>query len=152
MLEHDFEESIAYGAHMVSRAFERALNRELAPHGITYRQWQVLGWLALEKGLTQSQLAERLRVEPPTLVRILDCMERDGWIERHASPTDRRKKLVRPTERVRPVWEKIRTCALRVRARATQGISAEDLQTARRVLAEVRGNLLADTLVGELAS
>jgi MarR family transcriptional regulator for hemolysin len=152
VLEHDFEQSIAYWAHMVSRAFERALNRELAPHGITYRQWQVLGWLALEKELTQSQLADRLRVEPPTLVRILDCMERDGWIERHASPTDRRKKLIRPTERVQPVWDQILTCARRVRARAAEGIPPADLDKARRVLAAVRDNLLADAPVGELAS
>ena len=35
MLEQDFEQSVGYWAHMMARAFERALNEELAPHGIT---------------------------------------------------------------------------------------------------------------------
>src|SRR5436189_2759614 len=126
---------------MVSRAFERALNEELAPHGITLRQSQVLGWLALEKELTQSQLADRLRIEPPTLVRILDRMEEAGWVERHAAADDRRKKLIRPTRRVKPVWERMLGCIRSVRARATQGIAPEDLKKARSVLTAMRQNL-----------
>ena len=47
MLEQDFEQSVGYWAHMLSRAFERALNEELKPLGITLRQCQVLGCLAM---------------------------------------------------------------------------------------------------------
>src|SRR5689334_12242213 len=104
---------------MLSRAFERSLNEELKPLGITLRQCQVLGSLALEKELTQAELAERMRIEPPTLVRILDRMERVGWIERHPAPDDRRKKLIRATPRVQPVWDRIMSCVRAVRARAT---------------------------------
>jgi MarR family transcriptional regulator, transcriptional regulator for hemolysin len=152
VLQHDLEESIGYWTFMVSRAFERALNEELAPHGITHRQCQVLGWLALERELSPSELAERMNVEPPTLVRILDRMERNGWIERQTSTTDRRRKLVRPVSRARPVWEKVLACARRVRDRATQGIALGDLETTLRVLAAARDNLLVNTLVGEPAS
>ncbi|MCI0741648.1 MAG: MarR family transcriptional regulator [Gemmataceae bacterium] len=126
--------------------------RELAPHGITLRQSQVLGWLALKRELTQAQLCELMRLEPPTLVRILDRMERDGWIRRHADTSDRRKKLIRPTPQVRPVWEQIRGCILRVRARATEGITAKNLQLAREVLTAMHKNLLTPALVGEFAS
>ena len=143
MLEHDFEQSIGYWSHMVSRAFERALNEELKPHGITLRQCQVLGWLAIDKELTQSQLAERLRVEPPTLVRILDRMERAEWIARHTDPDDRRRKLIRPTRRVKPVWERILACIRSVRAQATEGVAPEDLQAARLVLSRMHENLQA---------
>ena len=141
MLEQDFEQSVGYWGHMLSRAFERALNEELAPHGITLRQCQVLGCLALENEQTQTQIADRLRVEPPTLVRILDRMERDGWIERHATPNDRRKKIIRATRKVKPVWDRILTCIRTVRARATSGIDPADLATARRVLMEMHENL-----------
>ncbi len=143
MLEQDFEQSIGYWSHMVSRAFERALNEELAPHGITLRQSQVLGWLALDKELTQTQLADRLRIEPPTLVRILDRMEEAGWIARHSDPDDRRKKLIRATRRVKPVWERILECIHNVRARALDGIAPEDVQTTRQVLLQMHGNLRA---------
>jgi MarR family transcriptional regulator, transcriptional regulator for hemolysin len=52
--DHDGETSIVYWAFVVFRDFERALNEELAPHGITLRQSQVLGWLALRRELTQA--------------------------------------------------------------------------------------------------
>ena len=152
MLEHDFKENLGYWVGMASRAFERALNEELAPHGITLRQCQVLGWLALEKELTLSQLADRLRIEPPTLVRILDRMERDGWVERHAEGRDRRKKLIRPTRRVQPVWEQMMACIRRVRARAIAGLDAVEVENTRRVLIAIQENLSVAIPTEELAT
>jgi MarR family transcriptional regulator for hemolysin len=147
--DHDVETSIGYWAFVVFRDFERALNEELAPHGITLRQSQVLGWLALRRELTQAQLAELMSLEPPTLVRILDRMERDGWIRRHADAGDRRKKLIRPTPQVKPVWERVRQRIMRVRTRAAQGISPKKLELAREVLTAVHENLVAPALIGE---
>ena len=141
MLKYDFEASIGYWLLRTAREYERAVNAELAPHGITFRQCQVLGWLALEGELSPSQLAERLQVEPPTLVGILDRMERDGWVERRPAPDDRRKKLVRPTPRVQPVWAQITTCGRRVRAQATRGLSAQEVEQLRAALTCIQKNL-----------
>lgn len=148
MLNHDVENSIGYWAYVVFRDIERVLNVELAPHGITLRQSQVLGWLALKQELTQAQLAELMRLEPPTLVRILDRMERDGWIRRHADKVDRRKKLIRPTKQVEPVWQKVRECIKRVRALATEGINAKQQQVTLEVLSAMHQNLVEPHLVG----
>lgn len=144
MLEHDFHESLACGVALTSRAFERALNDELAPHGITYPQWQVLGWLAFEGELSQSELAQRMRVEAPTLVGILDRMERDGWIARQSSPSDRRKKIVRPMPKVQPVWQRILDACHRVRARALHGLQPDEIEQVKQTLERIRENLGAD--------
>ncbi len=64
MLQYDFEESIGYWLVLSSQTYLRALNTELAPHGLTMRQSQVLGWLALEGPLTQNELATRMMIEP----------------------------------------------------------------------------------------
>ncbi|HQR43105.1 MAG TPA: MarR family transcriptional regulator [Gemmatales bacterium] len=141
MLKHEVDSSIGYWAFVVFRDFERALNEELAPHGITLRQSQVLSWLALRKELTQAELAELMRLEPPTLVRILDRMERDGWIGRHAVENDRRKKLIRPTRQVEPVWRKVRQCIQRVRARARRGIQPNQVEQTLEVLSAIHSNL-----------
>ena len=85
-LYYEFEESIGYWMIMAARSYQRALDQELGPRGITWRQCQVLGYLALERDLTQTELAERMMVESPTLVGILDRMQRDGWILRHDCP------------------------------------------------------------------
>jgi MarR family transcriptional regulator for hemolysin len=149
MLTYDFEESIGYWVVMAFQALERALGEELAQHGITVRQWQVLAWLAIEGDLSQSELAERMGIEAPTLVGILDRMERDDWITRRECPDDRRRKLVRPTDRVQPVWSKMVACARRVRARATQGIDPEMVRQTRDVLATIKSNLTSTAEVEE---
>jgi MarR family transcriptional regulator for hemolysin len=145
VLEHDFEESLGYWAYMTSNALEKAMNEELATHGITFQQWQVLAWISLEGGeLAQSDLADRLKIEPPTLAGILERMERDGWVRRATDPDDRRKKIVRPTPAVEPVWKRMVACAKQVRARAFRGLSAESIRQTREALATVLKNLSSD--------
>ena len=141
VLDYDFEQSIGYWLTMTTQAYHRAVTEELAPHGITYRQSMVLGWLALEGELSQTELAAKMMVEPPTLVGILDRMERDGWISRHNCPSDRRKKLIRANPAAEPVWEKIVECAMRVRERATAGLSERQLATLKKLLRRVQQNL-----------
>jgi DNA-binding HxlR family transcriptional regulator len=48
--------------------------------------------VARKEGLSQAQLARSLHVVPMTLVRLLDDLERLGWIERHRVPGDRRTR------------------------------------------------------------
>ncbi len=140
-LHHDLEQSIGYWLTLATQAYHRAVSEEVAPHGITYRQSLVLGWLAVEGELSQAELAAKMLVEPPTLVGILDRMERDGWITRNECPSDRRKKLIRASAAAEPVWEKILDCAARVRARATEGLSERQVDTLRNLLEQVRTNV-----------
>lgn len=141
MLMYDFERSVGYWLTIASQSFHRALSEEVAPHGITHRQSVVLAWLVLEGELSQAELAGKMMVEPPTLVGILDRMERDGWITRNGCPNDRRKKIVRATPAAEPVWEKIAESARRVRARATAGLSEQELDTLKELLDRVNRNL-----------
>ena len=121
------------------------MNEELAAHDITYRQWVLLACLSLlGREASQSELADRMGIETPTLVGVIDRMERDEWIQRVPDPSDRRKKLTRPTERVEPVWAKMARCALQVRCRAADGLAAEQLDQLRDTLVAIRGNLTGD--------
>ena len=120
---------------------ERATNEALAPHGITHRQFQALGVLKTFGPRTQTQLAEALRVERSTVVRILDRMERDGWVERTADPHDRRANRIRPTAAVDPVWETIAAACGEVRTRAFAGLPESRLQELTAALRTVCENL-----------
>lgn len=140
-LTYDFEKSVGFWVGLTTHEIERAMSRELAPTGITPRQVQVLACLALYSERSQVELAEDLRIEPSTLVRVLDRMERDGWIERHPSPDDRRKKLVRATPKVKPTWATVVRHGERVERTATRGLSKAELSTLRVLLERVRANL-----------
>lgn len=91
------ETSAGYMTNLAGRLFLRELERQLAPIGLTPAHMPVL--LALEKGeaLTQKTLAERARVEQPTMAATLNRMERDGLVERRVNPQDGRSMLVQLT-------------------------------------------------------
>jgi MarR family transcriptional regulator for hemolysin len=144
VLQYDFEESVGYWTVMAAHAMHRALSEELAPEGITHRQWQVLAWLAIDGILSQGELAERMEIEPATLVSVLARMERNGWIARRSCAGDRRKRLVEATPAAQPIWERGVECARRVREHATRGFSDRDRQELKRLLEALRTNLQAD--------
>lgn len=141
MLAYDFDESVGCWVALTSHALRRALDAELVHENITFRQWEVLAWLSFSSEQSQVEMAENLGIEAPTLAGIIGRMERDGWLERHCCPDDRRKKRIRPTERAEAVWTRTVECCKRVRRRATDGLSASDLATLKRVCTRIRDNL-----------
>jgi MarR family transcriptional regulator for hemolysin len=65
VLQYDFEESIGYWLTMAHQAYHREFTARVAPHGITYRQAQVLVWLVwlvVDGRLTQAELATLRRL------------------------------------------------------------------------------------------
>ena len=141
MLEYDFQNSVGHAVCMTAHRFERAMNEELVPQGITYRQCQVLAWIAFEGDLSQVDLADRMNIEPASLVPVLDRMERDGFIERVAVEGDRRRKNVRVLRKAETLWKKIVDSAERVRTRATAGLTEQELAILRALLGRIEQNL-----------
>jgi DNA-binding MarR family transcriptional regulator len=152
VLEYDYDESVGYWLATATHAVRRALETELCRERITIRQWEVLNWLALEGEQTQAELAERMCVEAPTLTGILARMERDGWLERRGCRDDRRCKRISATARAETVWNRMAACGHRVRARATQGLSDDELKSLRSICSRIRRNLSEDVPECEKAS
>ncbi|MCP4267360.1 MAG: MarR family transcriptional regulator [Candidatus Brocadiaceae bacterium] len=126
---------------MTNRALRKALDAELGHYGITFSQWQVLASLALDGETSQVKLAELIGVEGPTLVRILDRMEQQGWIKRKTSSRDRRQKLISSTKKVESVWKKMTECAHGVKNRAVKGIPSKDVANLQSLLKKIEENL-----------
>lgn len=87
------------------RALQSSLLAELELHA---GQDALLHTLAQEPdGLVVSEIAARLGIEPPTVTRSLDRLERGGWITREPAAGDRRAVRIRPTRRAIDVVEHI---------------------------------------------
>lgn len=138
---YDFEQSAGYWLILAARAYQKAFEEELAPHRITYRQAQVLGWLVLDGELSQVELADRMMIEPATLVGVLDRMQRDGLIRRTSVDSDRRKKVIQICDSAGEVWDNVIACGQRVRATATQGLSDRQITTLFKTLQTIMRNL-----------
>ncbi len=151
MAEYDFEESVGYWLTLATQAYHRVLAERLAPAGITHRQTHVIGWLKLCGELSQGDLARKMLIEPPTLVRILDRMEAAGWVQRSGDPQDRRRRIVSLTDNADPVWERIANCARELRQAAVAGLSERESSQLKRLLQHVFANLQTPNAVREAA-
>ncbi|MFQ5894587.1 MAG: MarR family winged helix-turn-helix transcriptional regulator [Nitrospinota bacterium] len=141
-LSYDFNRSIGYHVHMTARTYQKALSQELAAHGITLPQFVVvLSLIHWGEGLIQAELADLLRVEGPSLARLLDRMEAAGWVERRASPSDRRAKRIFFGPKAKELWPLMRECALDINATARQGVGEEEIAQCLRTLERIRQNL-----------
>jgi len=125
----------------VARRWRTRLDSRLRAMGLTQARWMALLELSRSDSLTQRDLAATLGVEGPTLVRLLDGLEAQGLIERQSCPDDRRAKRVRLTEAADPVLREIRKIADATRRELLEGVAAEDLSVARRVLAMIAERL-----------
>jgi MarR family transcriptional regulator for hemolysin len=75
----------------------------------------------------QVDIAKRLRIEGPTMTRMLDSLEADGLVERLPDPNDRRTKQLRLTPRGEAVLEDIFTIADALRERLLEDVPAETM-------------------------
>jgi len=125
--------------HGTARAWRQKLDERLRPMGLSQAKWRTLLHLSLaEDALTQAEIAARLGVEEPTVVKLLHRLEREGWITRKSSPLDRRCKMVLLGRRAQLVIAEINAAANKLRHELLAGIPTSELQTCIKVLARIR--------------
>jgi DNA-binding MarR family transcriptional regulator len=73
--------------------------------GLSLPQYHLLEALRDDDELPVGVLAEAAGVAPPTATRMLDCLARDGYVERRHSETDRRAVLVSLTPAGRTAFQ-----------------------------------------------
>lgn len=80
---------------------KRFATRALEPEGVTLQQYNVLRILrgSGEYGLPTLAIAERMVERTPGVTRLIDRMERKGWVVRERCSEDRRRVWCRITER-----------------------------------------------------
>jgi DNA-binding MarR family transcriptional regulator len=134
-------ESINFLLGGIGRMRRAQMNEALAANGIYAGQEMFLWHLWREDGLTQSQLVERLCVQPPTVSKMLDRMERAGLVERRPDPDDSRVTRVYLTEQGRRSQDAVSEVWKTIEQRLTMGLSVEERLLLRRLLLQVHENL-----------
>lgn len=130
---------VAFKLALASRRLRARFTERLKSHDQTEARWSALYMLAdAPSGLIQTELAERMGVEGPTLVRLLDALQAQGLISRRPSEHDRRAKVLVIEAAGRQLISEVDGVAAELRSEAFDGLSDADLRTTLRVL-----NLLA---------
>ncbi len=137
------EETAGFALAKACRAHRVNVGAALAEVGLHVGQEMVLLELWREDGLKGGELAARLRVEPPTVTRMLQRLEGCGLVERRKDPDDARGVRVHLTEGGRALEGPVTARWGRVEGRAFRGMSEEEKALLRGLLARVRENLCA---------
>ncbi|HZV57553.1 MAG TPA: MarR family transcriptional regulator [Sphingobium sp.] len=99
-----------------------------AEAGQSRARWQTLFAIDFgEQPVTMTDIGVRLNVQWPTLVRVLEGLEKDGLISRVDNPRDGRSRLVSITEAGRTLLREVRPTLDIERARLLAGLSDEEL-------------------------
>ncbi len=123
------------------KAHRSYANGLLGAFGLHAGQEMMLATLWREGGLSLSQLAERLEVQPPTVTRIVQRMEAGGLVERSPDPEDQRVSLICASAKGLELREQIEAVWKKLEARTTEGMTQEERLLFRRLLLQARENL-----------
>jgi len=135
------DEQFAESLHLAAHAWRIALDRRLRPLGYSRSRWMVLLHISRSDAISHRELAERLGIEAPTLVRLVDRMETDGLISRRASETDRRVKHLHLSPAGRKEVERIKAYAADLRTETLAGLNKSEIGAALEVLMKIRSKL-----------
>ncbi|MBI1309158.1 MAG: MarR family transcriptional regulator [Proteobacteria bacterium] len=124
-----------------ARLLRRRFDSRVRDLGLTRSQWQVLAHISRQEGMHQAALADKLEIEPITLTRLLERMEKGGWVLRRADKADKRVRCVYLTAKARPVLLKLRALGQKVLAEALRGIPASMQRQLREALLGMNENL-----------
>lgn len=130
--------------HDVSRLIKRRFERSARQMGlpITRQQAAVVLNIAGNQGVSQAEVATWLGIEPIALVRMLDKLHDEGWVERRAHPTDRRVRTLWLTPAGGPVVEQILAINETIRHEAFGGLPPKTRDAVINVLGQIKDNLL----------
>ena len=129
----------------ISRRYVHRFEERARSLGLTLAQCRVLVQLSKQEGVTQAELAELIDLEPMTLVRVLDRMEADGWVERRSDPSDRRARCLYLTAAGRPLVADVWHLVDLTRAESAAGLSPEQVDQFIGYMETIHANLAAVT-------
>jgi len=142
MLREDLSRNFGFLLNDVARLLRTVYDRRIRELGLTRAQWWVLTHLFRADGITQTELAEVLEIEKPTLGRLLDRLEAKGWVRRAHDERDRRIWRVRLTKEVEPALRTMRRIAAELRRDALSGLTGAERERFVDSLLSIKSNLV----------
>jgi DNA-binding MarR family transcriptional regulator len=116
-------ETLGYLVGQTRRALLEALERELAPHGLTGPQAIIMFQLANGDASHAAEFCRNLQYDPGAMTRLLDRLEKKGFVRRVRSARDRRNVRIELTPAGRAAMPRIGAAAIGVFNRFLRGFS-----------------------------
>ena len=137
----DIDSCVAFIAKDAAKVITDAFNDQLSALGITRVQWTALYYLGRYQSLSQTELADNMHTKASSIVRLIDRMERDGYVERVRLPEDRRVSILKLTENGLRLWEEVLPEGEKFSRTLSYNLTEEESQCFKRVLDKMMNNL-----------
>lgn len=114
---------------LLYRAFHaqhNALRPYLAKLGLGFGQPKILGYLSRNGASSQRQLADYYDVDPATVCRMLDSLQKGGFVSRHPDAADKRRDLIELTPAGQETYGKWQDCCQEMEQRMLAGFTPEE--------------------------
>lgn len=108
---------------------------------ITPEQWSVLNRLVEKDGINQNRIAERTVKDRHNINRILNLLEKKGYVERCPDDSDKRVHRIFLTEFGRQAYKELLPQFLTHLNQRFKGVSSKDLELLRKTLQKIYGNI-----------
>lgn len=141
-MKHDHEKSVGFLVSDVARLLRRNFNRRAEQLGLSQAQWRALAYLSLEEGVNQVTLADRLEIQPITLVRLIDHLQEAGLVDRRPDPDDRRAQRLYLTAAAEPVLERMWALAAESKAEVLARFTKAEQDQLVALLQRMKATLL----------
>jgi DNA-binding MarR family transcriptional regulator len=112
---------------------------------MTRAQWVILVRVEGQPGLSQKELAEVMEVEPITVARLIDRMERRGIVERRPDPKDRRVWRVHLRPAAEPLLEELNEARTALARMVTSDLDRDAIAQFADMLLTMKASLAQDS-------
>lgn len=118
----------------LNRYMMRALDIEMAPHGMGSGRFSYLFVLYLNEGITQQEMACRLQADKGAVARTLALLEEQGYVRREDDPSDKRVTRVYLTPKSLALQNHLEAAVGRIIEQLGVGLDAAQLDALRSAL------------------
>ncbi|PRD57940.1 MarR family transcriptional regulator [Phyllobacterium myrsinacearum] len=125
----------------VSRKIRTLFDARVKQRGLTFARARTMMLLDRMEILSQKDLAEELEIETPTMVRLLDGLEKQGFIERRSVDGDRRAKQIVMTPLGAELASEVNQLAQELRAEFLKGVDEKALVAGLEVMRAINRNI-----------
>lgn len=132
----------------VTRLMRKHFDRRAVCFNLTRAQWRALKRLHRGEGMRQNELAEQLEMEPIAIGRVIDRLQKAGFVERRADPADRRAWRLYLTPRAHGVVDDMEQISTELLREAQRGVSAAEMKAMMSTLTRMKNNLHALDQIG----
>ena len=140
----DLNRCVNYISSNTTKKISEAFSRWVENDGLTRIQWIAMYFIQTQEGLSQRDLASFMNINDSSAMRLLDRLEREGWIRRERSPEDRRILNVFMTEKGSVLMDKALPLGVEFNRLLVKDIEPEKVRIFLEVQQKMYEHVLAD--------